>query len=248
MFKSISQPSKTSISKVTCAKILTTLYLLAFPSQFTVLSQEIVVKIGPDGKRIYSNTDPTYAPADIIIKGPVINDPLAKGAPSAPPPHIEKLITQISAEHGVDPDLVKAVAKVESNYNPFAVSYKGAQGMMQLIPGTARRFGVKNVFDAKQNIEGGVKFLKFLSQMFPDNLSYILAAYNAGENSVVRYGGIPPYRETQDYVRKISRIYQPKNDNKKGLIETAQTEPERAITRSLDSSGRVVYSNVEIAY
>jgi soluble lytic murein transglycosylase-like protein len=119
--------------------------------------------------------------------------------------------------------------------------------MMQLIPVTAKRFGVKNVFDPKQNIEGGVKFLKFLSQKFPDNLGHVLAAYNAGENSVLRYGGIPPYRETQDYVKSILRIYQLGNNARKGNVETAENEAEKGIARYLDPSGRVVYSNLEEA-
>jgi hypothetical protein len=90
---------------------------------------------------------------------------------------------------------------------------------MQLIPETAKRFGVTNVFDAKQNIEGGVKFLKFLMGMFPNNLPYILAAYNAGENAVLKYKGIPPYQETQAYVRKISQAY-----SKKGSFLVASNQ------------------------
>ena len=158
---------------------------------------------------------------------------------------IEKWIQEISEQQGVDPELVKAVAKTESNYNPYAVSNKGALGLMQLIPETAKRFGVTNVFDAKQNIEGGVKFLKFLMGMFPNNLPYILAAYNAGENAVLKYKGIPPYRETQAYVRKISQAY-----SKKGsfLVASNQSAADRRITTYRDNSGRVVYSNVDSAY
>ena len=164
---------------------------------------------------------------------------------SAVPAQIEKWIQEISDQQGVDPELVKAVAKTESNYNPYAVSNKGALGLMQLIPETAKRFGVTNVFDAKQNIEGGVKFLKFLMGMFPNNLPYILAAYNAGENAVLKYKGIPPYRETQAYVRKISQAY-----SKKGsfLVASNQSAADRRITTYRDNSGRVVYSNVDSAY
>jgi soluble lytic murein transglycosylase-like protein len=156
---------------------------------------------------------------------------------------IDNLIYQISERHGVDPDLVKAVARVESNYNPYAVSRRGAQGIMQLIPETARRFGVSNIFDARQNIEGGVKFLKFLMEMFPNNLPYILAAYNAGENAVLKYRGIPPYRETQAYVRKTTHLY-----NKKAPFLTAKNESDGSIVRYCDKAGRVVYSNVGSAY
>jgi soluble lytic murein transglycosylase-like protein len=199
---------------------------------------------GPDGRILYTNMDTPIIQDEIIRPKGAAAEKIPAGSP---PPHIEKLINQISVQHGVDPDLVKAVAKVESNYNPFAVSYKGAQGLMQLIPGTAKRFGVKNVYDPKQNIEGGVKYLKFLSDMFPDNLVSILAAYNAGENAVLKHGGIPPIAETQSYVRKITRLYQPKND-KKGTVETAQNESEKSIMRYLDPSGRIVYSNVENSF
>jgi hypothetical protein len=209
-----------------------------------LLGQNITRTYGSDGRVVYSNLEIPVQTDEII---PIKMGKAEKVAFTAPPPHIEKMINQISEIHGVDPELVKAVAMVESNYNPFAISYRGAQGLMQLIPGTARRFGVKNVYDPKQNIEGGVKYLKFLSEMFPDNLPYILAAYNAGENAVVKHGGIPPIRETQEYVRKITRIYQPK-ENKKGLVETAQNNQERSITRQLDSSGRVIYTNMESSF
>jgi soluble lytic murein transglycosylase-like protein len=109
-----------------------------------------------------------------------------------------------------------------------------------LIPETAKRFGVDNVWDPKQNIEGGVKFLKFLMGRFPDNLPYILAAYNAGENAVLKYRGIPPYRETQAYVRKITQVY--KGDH--FLIVSGQ--PERIVSYRNDS-GRVVHSNLDNA-
>jgi soluble lytic murein transglycosylase-like protein len=139
--------------------------------------------------------------------------------------------------------LVKAVARVESNYNPYAGSRRGAQGIMQLVPATARRFGVANTFDVKQNIEGGVKYLKFLMELFPDNLTKILAAYNAGENAVIKHRGVPPYRETREYVRKITDLY-----GRKDLIQTASNEPDGGIVRYLDDAGRVVYSNLESAY
>jgi hypothetical protein len=210
-------------------------------------AQQIQVSTGPDGKKIYSNLEAPETPEEMTLPSSAITEQDSIN-PLLPPPHIDKMIQQYSTEHGVDPELVKAVAKVESNFNPYAISYKGAQGIMQLIPQTARRFGVKNVYDPKQNIEGGVKYLKFLSRMFPDNLPHVLAAYNAGENAVLKYGGIPPYRETQNYVRRITRLYQPKENSKKGLMETAQNEPERVIVRSMDASGRVVYSNLEGAY
>src|SRR4029077_1892000 len=100
-------------------------------------------------------------------------------------------------------DLVKAVISVESEFDQWAVSSKGAQGLMQLMPFTARRFGVIDAFDARQNIFGGVQYLRFLLDLFSGDVSFALAGYNAGENAVARYRGVPPYKETKNYVQKI---------------------------------------------
>jgi transglycosylase-like protein with SLT domain/uncharacterized protein DUF4124 len=115
-------------------------------------------------------------------------------------------ISAASAHHGVSADLVRAVIQVESDYDHLAVSSKGAQGLMQLMPDTARRMGVLNVFDARQNIFGGVRYLRLLLDMFQGDVRLASAAYNAGPNAVVRYGGVPPYRETRGYVQKIQGL------------------------------------------
>ena len=112
-------------------------------------------------------------------------------------------IREIAARHGVDADLVEAVIRVESAFNPRAVSNKGAQGLMQLMPRTASALGVRNVFDPYQNIEGGVRHLRYLLDRYPGNVPLALAAYNAGEKAVDQYRGIPPYGETTQYVQKI---------------------------------------------
>jgi len=112
------------------------------------------------------------------------------------------------AEHNrVDPRLVKSVMLVESNFNPRAVSPKGARGLMQLMPGTARRYGVQNSFDPHENIRGGTTYLSDLLGMFDGDILRTLAAYNAGEGAVQRYGGVPPYPETQEYVRRAMLVY-----------------------------------------
>src|SRR5262245_32636019 len=108
--------------------------------------------------------------------------------------------------HGVSSALVRAVIAVESEFDRFAVSSKGAQGLMQLMPDTARRLGVADAFDARQNIFGGVQYLRILLDMFNGNAAHALAGYNAGENAVLRFGGIPPYKETQNYVRKVQAL------------------------------------------
>jgi hypothetical protein len=112
-------------------------------------------------------------------------------------------IREIAGRHGVDADLVEAVIRAESAFNPRAVSNKGAQGLMQLMPRTASALGVRNVFDPYQNIEGGVRHLRYLLDRYPGNVPLALAAYNAGEKAVDYYRGIPPYTETTQYVQRI---------------------------------------------
>lgn len=119
----------------------------------------------------------------------------------------DPIIEKYADRYGVDPVLVRAVIQVESDFNPRCVSNKGAKGLMQLIPATAKRFGVKDVFDPEQNIHGGVKYLAYLTRLFNDDLSRALAAYNAGEGAVQRYGGIPPYEETSTYVKRALTVY-----------------------------------------
>jgi hypothetical protein len=112
-------------------------------------------------------------------------------------------IREISERHGMSPALVEAVIRVESAFNPLAVSPKGARGLMQLMPGTANALGVQDAFDPRQNIDGGVRHLRRLIDRYPGDLPLAVAAYNAGEGAVDSYGGIPPYPETQQYVRKV---------------------------------------------
>jgi hypothetical protein len=119
----------------------------------------------------------------------------------------DEIIERYAEQYRVDPVLVRAVIQVESNFNPGCVSNKGARGLMQLIPATARRFGVDKVHDPEQNIRGGVRYLSVLLRMFSNDLPRALAAYNAGEGAVQRYGGIPPYSETQTYVQRALTVY-----------------------------------------
>ncbi len=113
------------------------------------------------------------------------------------------MIALSARRHGVDPALLAAVAEVESNFDPFAVSHKGAEGLLQLMPATARRFGVQDSFDPEQNVEGGAQYLEWLLSRFAGDESLALAGYNAGEGAVDRHQGIPPYRETERYVGKV---------------------------------------------
>jgi hypothetical protein len=121
---------------------------------------------------------------------------------------LDEAIEQIAAQVSLQPQVIHSVIKVESNYNPLAISPKGAQGLMQLIPATARRFGVSNVFNPAENIQGGSKYLKYLLDLYGGNYALALAAYNAGEAAVARYGGVPPFPETRNYLILVARQLQ----------------------------------------
>ena len=121
----------------------------------------------------------------------------------------DEAVEEVSRTHGLESALLHAVISVESSYNPKAVSSKGAAGLMQLMPQTAKRYGVTDSFDPRQNLNGGARYLKDLLRMFDNDMSLALAAYNAGENAVARYGNrIPPYRETLQYVPRVLDYYQ----------------------------------------
>jgi soluble lytic murein transglycosylase-like protein len=122
--------------------------------------------------------------------------------------YYDALISELSQKYQVDSALIKAIIRAESGFNPSAISRKGAKGLMQLMPETASRMNVSNVFNPKENIEGGVRYFKYLLSLFNNDLRLSLAAYNAGENLVAELRTIPPYRETVDYVRKVLNFYQ----------------------------------------
>ena len=200
---------------------------------------------------------PSPAPARIA---PAAAAPVMTAAP-APVTDLTSILQQASATHGVDPALVHSVVAVESGFNPLAVSPKGAQGLMQLMPGTARRFGVTDSFDVRQNIEAGVKYLRLLQDKFKDD-RLALAAYNAGEGAVMRYGGIPPYRETEKYVEKVGRRLDSARraapaakpaaaSPDKAATATAPSTPERQPLRALewftDDSGLIHLVTKDVA-
>jgi len=126
---------------------------------------------------------------------------------SMTPDQIDAAIAMSAARHNVDPNLVRAVVKVESNFNPNAVSRKGAIGLMQLMPSTARQLKVKNPFDPEQNVDAGVRHLKQLLENYDGDINLTLAAYNAGSGAVARSSGVPRIAETQNYVRRITNLY-----------------------------------------
>ncbi|MEO8417239.1 MAG: transglycosylase SLT domain-containing protein [Methylophilaceae bacterium] len=135
---------------------------------------------------------------------------------------ISDLVYQLAPDYKVDPKLVLAIISVESGFNVHAKSPKNAQGLMQLIPETAQRFRVKNAFDPADNIRGGLAYLQWLLAFFKGNVPLVAAAYNAGEHAVEKYRGIPPYPETKDYVRKVTKLYRsPTHPYKSNLVEAA---------------------------
>jgi len=121
--------------------------------------------------------------------------------------NFDSIISEYAKRYQIDFALIKAMIRAESGFNPQAVSRKGARGLMQLMPETALRMKVSNAFDPKENIEGGVRYFKYLLSLFNNDLRLSLAAYNAGENIVAQLGTIPPYRETVDYVRRVLNYY-----------------------------------------
>jgi soluble lytic murein transglycosylase-like protein len=175
---------------------LSLIMLLAVPA-----SAQVHLAIGQDGKKtiynIPSRSSGGGAGGDLTWLARQRNRRSAYDA----------IILRHCSRAGVDPVLAKAVIQVESAYDPNCISNKGARGLMQLMPDTAHRFRVSRIFDPEDNIRGGVEYLAFLLETFSNDLPTALAAYNAGENAVIRYGGIPPYDETTSYVRRALTVY-----------------------------------------
>jgi soluble lytic murein transglycosylase-like protein len=162
----------------------------------------------------------------------------AAGNRSISAAEIDRYINEAAARHHVDPNLVRALVKVESNFNPHAVSSKGAMGLMQLMPATARMYDVRNPFDAAQNVDAGVRHLKGLLTNFGGNVSLSLAAYNAGQGAVERNRGIPPYTETRNYVKRITSLM--------GIgSEVRVSSLSIPIRVSRDERGRLTISNTD---
>lgn len=163
------------------------------------------------------------------------------------PQSFDELIEQVASRYEIRPSFVHAVIKTESNYNPRAASPKGALGLMQLMPQTARRFGVRDIFDPTENVVGGVRYLRYLLDLYPDNSALSLAAYNAGEGAVERFGGVPPYPETRQYVRRVNnfyKLYQSRENSRVTPPPAPQKLSSPRILQSIDASGFVRYTTI----
>ena len=205
-----------------------------------------IAKIGnDDGSTLFVNAEPPvmmkiaprrnsiFLPAETSITGR-IHPSMNLDRDGA-----EKLVREAAERHRIDPALIRAVIETESNWNSGAVSRKGAIGLMQLIPTTAQRFGVDDLYSPKQNVDAGVRYLKTLLERYNGNLDMALAAYNAGEGAVDRAHGVPSYRETRKYVQKVQSAYfRPGSGRAEGLFANP-----RGIRKTTDQNGRTVFTN-----
>ena len=197
--------------------------------RFFINSNPAPVKLAPAAK---SHTN-IYLPAEASLTG------RSRPAMDVDRDGVEKMVREAADRHRVDPALVRAVIGTESNWNPRAFSHKGAGGLMQLIPTTAQRYGAYDVFDPKQNIDAGVKYLRTLLERYHGNLDLALAAYNAGEGAVDRAHGVPSYRETRDYVQKVQNAYFAPGS---GRLPDAFVNT-HAIHRDVTPEGRIIFTN-----
>ena len=159
--------------------------------------------------------------------------PTAQRAPVTSPAAIADLVERAAAQHSLPPALIHSVIKVESNYDPAARSPKGALGLMQLIPATARRFGVADAFNPADNIQGGAKYLRYLLDLYGGDYPLALAAYNAGEGAVAKYGTVPPYPETQNYLKLVAHQLR---ETAPAVVEKPQPQAAPAPVRADDTT------------
>lgn len=217
---------------------------LASPARAQIASQLnesgklIFVNSEPAGRTPHKATPPGFHPSKSAEAGG--NSETGTTAINVPPDRLERIVRDASARHNLDPALVKAVIGVESNWNPAAVSRKGALGLMQLIPTTAGQFGVGNALDPAQNVEGGASYLRSLLDRYHGDLELTLAAYNAGPGAVERSGGIPNIRETRSYVQRVTDTYfRPDSGRDPAFVGARHSR----IRQDVDDAGRVVFTN-----
>jgi Transglycosylase SLT domain len=173
------------------------------------------------------------SPSTVPAFAPAVAPAQAQKPQALKPQNLSEVINTISDQHHLDPDFISSVIHAESGFNPRAVSPKGAQGLMQLMPGTASKLGVSNAFDPRANVEGGTRYLSELLQRYKFDAVKALAAYNAGPQRVQQYGGVPPYYETRTYVARIVRDY-----NRKKIAERKAAAATAKATRTKPATPR----------
>lgn len=207
---------------------------------------EIYYRIDGNGLPHFTNS-PTTSQYRLLRPGAWPSNGRLSGAALA------ELIEAYAAEHSLDSTLIRAVIQVESNFNHRAISRKGAQGLMQLMPSTILRLSVGDAYDPHENIGAGVRHLRELVDLFQGDLTLALAAYNAGEKAVLRFRGVPPYQETRDYVTKVLSLYRRARGDRPGndLVKAGQPvalppppPPPPTIYKAQEASGAVLYSNI----
>jgi Transglycosylase SLT domain len=192
------------------------------------------------GKLVYTNAEQPQPAAPWLAHAHLRTSSAGSMQPVPLRPGLEQMIRTAAQQNRVDDGLLRAVVRNESAGNVTAVSNKGAMGLMQLMPFTAERFGVANVFDPASNLDGGARYLRFLLDRYAGDLSLSLAAYNAGEKAVDEVGGIPPYEETRNYVRRVMSSY--RQSGGLGMSNSTGTA-HWPIRREADASGRIIFTN-----
>ena len=185
-------------------------------------------------ERFEKDLSPAVVPASTPTAAAVVVPARMAKPQNLKPQDLNQVITTVSDRHHIDPDFISSVIHAESGFNPRAVSPKGAQGLMQLMPGTASKLGVSNAFDPSANVEGGTRYLTELLQRYNFDVIKALAAYNAGPLRVQQYGGVPPYHETRAYVARIVRDYNRKKiaQRKAAAAATKNNRQQKALTQA----------------
>ena len=202
--------------------------MMAIPQ---VAHAEELLYVIDDGKLVFTNVPRSGARAV-----PGFEEAAPRPTSALPLTIYDDFIERVSREEGLSPDLLKAVALVESGFDPHAVSPKGAQGLMQLMPATARQYGVSDAFDPLDNLRAGSRHLRSLLDEFGGDVTLALAAYNAGSGAVRRYGGVPAFRETQDYVQKVQEKIGGPFRRGQAHLATAPGSTEIRVTRQADGT------------
>lgn len=221
-----------------CFRSITVAYVAALVGFVSPAEAQVAAVVEGDGRRIFVNDSPpaSFRPAAIRTQPAEYR---TRNGQTVSREQIFEWARDAADRHQIDPALIRAMISAESSWNPSAVSNKGALGLMQLMPATANELGVKDPFDPKENIEGGVRYLRSMLERYDGDLDRALAAYNAGGGAVDRAGGIPNYRETRNYVQKIQDAYFQSGTDRQPRFWRAR----RAVYQAMDDRGKRVFTN-----